>query len=210
MLVQHLQGQLVPRAEADLPGHPGLLPPLAVGGPLPGQVEPDIHQGVLAAGGVTEVDADLAVVDLAQAATPLPLHAHRRGPLLGKGGGVEDQHRVGLRQFGPHLPSQLGQQGTVVPVGLADELLQALALAVMQVGARLGILAGQVGEQALDIVAGIGTLLRRVQGLDKRLQEGFQAGQDSPQQAGWDLGIVQQFLQAEAIASLHGSSSRQA
>src|SRR5262249_26935186 len=63
---------------------------------------------------------------------------------------------------------------------------------------------GQVCQRALP-----GTLLRRAQGLDKRLQEGFQAGQDAPQQAGRDLGIVQQFLQAEAIESLPGSPYRQ-
>jgi hypothetical protein len=65
-LVQHLQGQLVTRTEADFRGHSGPLPPSFATGPLFGQVEADIDQGVLAEGDVAEVDPNLAVVDLAQ------------------------------------------------------------------------------------------------------------------------------------------------
>src|SRR3954447_18351932 len=70
--VEHLQGQPVAGAEAHAPGHAGLLAPLAVGGPLRGQIEADIDEGVLLARGVAEEDADLAVLDLAQPAAPLP------------------------------------------------------------------------------------------------------------------------------------------
>src|SRR6516164_5758184 len=113
--VEHLQRQLVPRAEADRSRHAGLLATTFPLSPLLGQVQADIDQGVLAAGDVAEVDADLAVVDLAQPAAPLPLYAHRFAAFLGEGRRVKNEYRVGL-----------------APFRLADELLQALAFAVVQ------------------------------------------------------------------------------
>ena len=92
----------------------------------------------------------------------------------------------------------------MVPVGLAEELLDSLALAVVQVGDRLGVLAGQVRQQALDVVAGVGPLLSRAQSLDERLQECFQPGHDATQQAGRDLGVLDQLVQPNAIPSFHG------
>ena len=97
-------------------------------------------------GDVTQVNADLTVVDLAQPAAPLSLHADGLLALLGEGRGVENQHAVVLAQFGSDLAYQFGQQGPVVPFRLADELLQALAFAVMQVGDGFDILAVQVRE----------------------------------------------------------------
>jgi hypothetical protein len=47
----------------------------------------------------------------------------------------------------------------VVPEGLAEELLQRLPLLVVQVGNGLGVLVVQVGEQTLDIVLGVVSLL---------------------------------------------------
>jgi hypothetical protein len=85
------------------------------------------------------------------------LHADGLGALLGEGGGIEDQHAVGLSPLGADLVGQFREEGLVFPVGLSDELLQSLSLAVMQVGNGLGILAGQVGEEAL-VVAGVGLL----------------------------------------------------
>ena len=53
--------------------HLAATPP--VGRPLSGQEEAKIDQGMVAAGDVTEVDADLAVVHLAQTTAPLALHS---------------------------------------------------------------------------------------------------------------------------------------
>ena len=74
-------------------------------------------------------------------------------------GNIEDQHAVGLAQFGRDLARQFVEEGAVVPVGLAEELLKPLALAVVQVGDGLSVLAGQVGQQALDVVPGVSALL---------------------------------------------------
>jgi len=152
---------------------------------------------------VAQVDAHLAVVEFAQPAAPLALHADRLAALLGEGGGVEDEDRVGLAQLCAHLACQLIEQGLVVPVGLAEELLESLALAVVQVGDALGVLAGQVGEQPLDVVPGVGTLLGGEQRLCERLQEGLQPAQRAAQQSGGDLGVGQQLAEAHAEASLH-------
>ena len=76
----------MPRAEADLRWHTGLLTATFPLGPFFGQVETDIDQGVFAARDVAEVDADLAVLDLAQAATPLARDTNGGSALLGSHG----------------------------------------------------------------------------------------------------------------------------
>ena len=91
-LVQHLQGQLVPRAEALPLGDARLGTPPPVLGPRLGQVEADIDQGVLALRDVAEVDAHLAVLKFAQPAAPLPRDAAGSVALLGYGHAVDDQH----------------------------------------------------------------------------------------------------------------------
>jgi hypothetical protein len=67
-------------------------------------------------------------------------------------------------------------------------------------------LAGEVRQQPLDVVLSVGLLLRRTQRVEERLEEGFQTGQDAPQQTGRDLRIVEQFVQAEAKGSLQNFS----
>jgi hypothetical protein len=79
----------------------------------------------------------------------------------------------------------------------------ALAFAVVQVGDGLGVLAREVGEEALDVVASVGALLGGTEGANEGLQERFQPGQDTFEQARGDLGVVQQFVQAGTIAPLH-------
>jgi len=204
--VQHFQGQLVPRAEANPLGNPGFLPPRPVAGPLLGQVEAEVDQGVFAMRDVAQVDADLTVVEFAEPAAPLPLHTHRLRPFLGEGRRVKDQHPIGFAQLRPHLPRQFRQQGAVFPLGLADELLQTLPLAVVQIGNRFNVLAVQVRQQTLDVVPGVGLLFRRTQRGDERLQERFQTRHHAAQQTRMDLGIIKQFVESDTKTPLHGSS----
>src|SRR5262249_42154682 len=128
--------------------------------------------------------------------------------LLGEGGRVEDDDAAGLAQLLPDLAGQLADQGSVVPVGLAEELLEALALAVVQVGDGLSVLAGELGEQAADVVVGMGALLAAAQGPDEGLQESLQARQQPAQQGGADLRVVEQLIQAGLKAALHGLPPR--
>ena len=146
---------------------------------------------MLAARDIAEIDTDLAILDLAQPPAPLPLNPHRLGSLLGEGGRIENQNAVVFAQLRPDLPRQLLHERPVVPLRLTHELLQALPLAVMQIGDRLNVLAVQVRQQTLDVVLGIGPLLRRLQSPDKRLQERLQTRQHALEQAGPDLCIVQ-------------------
>src|SRR5262249_39545283 len=101
---------------------------------------------------------DLAVVDLAQPATPLPLDANRSGPFLGEGGRIEDQDAFRAAQLLANLTNQFGDHGAVVPGGLADELLEGFARLVVQVGNGLDVLVLEVGDQAGDVVSGMGVL----------------------------------------------------
>ena len=52
----------------------------------------------------------------------------------------------------------------MVPGGLADELLQGLALVAVEVGDGLGVLAVESGEKALDVEAGVVALLLALEG----------------------------------------------
>src|SRR5262249_32527998 len=196
VLVEHLQGQFVPGLEAHRFGDAGLGTPLFVLGPLLGQVETDIDQGVLAAADVGEVDADLAVVDLAEAATPLPLHADGGVALLGEGRGVEDEDAVGAAQLLAYLRGQFGQPGMVVPGGLSDEPLEGVAFVIVEVGDRLDVLVLQAGEQSGDIGTGMRGLFAALEQFDEGIEEAFQAGQDGATDTGIDFGIRQESLAA--------------
>src|SRR6516162_11380898 len=77
----------MPRAEADSSRHTGLVTAAFPLGPLLGQVQADIDQRMFPSGDVTQVNADLTVVDLAQPAAPLSLHADGLLALLGEGRG---------------------------------------------------------------------------------------------------------------------------
>ena len=79
----------------------------------------------------------------------------------------------------------------MVPGGLADELLQRLALLVVQVGDGLGVLVLQVGEQPGDVVAGVVALLAALEEFDEGVEEAFQPGQHAAEDAGIDLGVGQ-------------------
>ena len=63
VFVEHLKRQLMPSLEVNVLGHAGLVATFAVVGPLLGQVEAEIDQGVLVPRDVAEVDAELAVLD---------------------------------------------------------------------------------------------------------------------------------------------------
>jgi hypothetical protein len=188
-LVEHLQDQLVAGPEPDLLGNPSLIHPLPLVGPLAGQVQPDIDQGVFPAGDVPEVDPDLAVLDLSQPTAPLPGHTDRRGPLLRERRRVEHEDAIGFAEFLADLVDELGQQWLVVPGWLADELLQRLALLVVEVGDGLDVLGLDVGEQSLGVVRGVVLLGIDVEGGDEGLEERLQTRLQSAQQTRMDLGI---------------------
>ena len=104
-----------------------MLAALLVVSPVLGQVQAAIQRGMAAGGGIQQEDADLAVVLLAQAAAPLTLDAAGVAALLGKGAGIDNQDGGRVSQFLLGVASQLSQEGVVVPLACADEVLHGLA-----------------------------------------------------------------------------------
>ena len=177
----------MPRAIPHVLRDPGLLAALPVPGPLAGQVEPEVDQRVLTVGDVAEEDADLAVLDLSEPAAPLALHAHRGGPLLGEGRGVEHEHGVGPADRAGEMAGQFRDQRVMIPVDLADEPLDDLAIEVVAVGDRLGVLALDVGEQPGEIGPGMGAALGAGQRGGERPGEVLQPAHHAAEERGRDL-----------------------
>ena len=65
----------------------------------------------------------------------------------------------GVPSSRPDLAGQFAEQGPVVPGGGADEVLEAVAVVVVAVGDRLGVLALQVGEEPGEVGPGVVPLL---------------------------------------------------
>ena len=95
-------------------------------GPILGQIEPAVHQGVTGLRGVGQEDTDLAVVDLTQPAAPLSADAAGLSTLLGEAAGVDDHHALGLGQRLADVLPQFGRHSFVVPAAGADEELDRL------------------------------------------------------------------------------------
>jgi hypothetical protein len=124
---------------------------LLVACPLLGQRQAEVEQDMVVVRDVAHEDADLAVVNLAPVAAPLPLYSHRMRPALGEAAGIEGDDAIGLPQLIGRLSDQHCDQRAVVPRGRTDEVLQDLSLDIDQGGDRLGILTVHVGQQALEV-----------------------------------------------------------
>src|SRR5450432_2693076 len=144
-----------------------------------------------------------AGIDFAQAAAPLSGHTDRHRALLGEPRRIKDDDAIGVTDLLADLGRQRLQQRLVVPRHLADELLQTLSLLVVQVSDRLARLAFELGEQALDIFAGMGALLRFRETLGIGLKELLQSCQRSSSYLGMADGGVQHLLQSRCKAVFH-------
>ncbi len=203
MTVEHLQGPLGPPPVPHVLGDPGLRAAFLVVGPFPRQGEPEVHQGVFGVGDLTEEDAHLTVLDLAEPAAPLALHAHRGGALLGEGRGVEDEHGVGLPDRDDNLAGPFADERFVVLIDLTEEPLDDLAVAVVTVGEGLGVLALDVGEQSGEIGVGMGATLDAGQRGGERPCELLPSGHHAAEQRGRDRTGSEPLLLATLEAGLH-------
>src|SRR6185437_12905403 len=99
--------------------------------------------------GVVDADGALAVGLLAQRPAVLTLDADGVLALLGEGGVVDDEDRLGVGQALGHAGAVASPEGLLIPVGLVDEVLEAL------VGVLDAELGRQVdaGDQRLDALA---------------------------------------------------------
>ena len=105
-----------------------------------------VQRGMAAPAGVEEEDADLAVIDLAQPAAPLPIDAAGFDPLLGETAGVDDEDGAAVAPLGADVAAEFGQQGVVIPGTVADEFLDGPAVDAGVVGDGLGGLALEARE----------------------------------------------------------------
>lgn len=128
---------------AVLLGHARAGAALGVGGPAfrQEQPQPDRHRDL--APGQGERDQDLAVRPLAEAATVLAGDPDRVPALLGQGGVVDDQYRVGAADEGIGPLDQEPPQGRVVPSRAREEVLELVVAAQAEPGSH--------GLQALAI-----------------------------------------------------------
>ena len=91
----------------------------------------------------------------------------------------------------------------MVPVDLADEPLDDLAVEVVAVGDGLGVLVLEVGEQPGEIGAGVLPALGAGQRGDERLGEVLQSVHDAAEERGRDLTAGEQLLLALLEAGFH-------
>jgi hypothetical protein len=107
------------------------------------------------------------------------------------------------------LAGQLLEQGLMIPGGGADEVLQPLAVEVVAVGDRLGVLVLQVGDEAGEGDPGMVPLLVADQAGGERLDEVSEAFDEAIESLGAELAFGEQLLLAEFEASLHRSTSQE-
>ena len=105
------------------------------------------------------------------------------------------------------LAGQFADQRVMVPVHCADEPLNDLAVEVVAIGDRLGILALDVGEQSSEIGEGVAPALRTGERGDERLREHLQPAHRPAEEGGRDLTAGEQLLLATLEARFHVGGS---
>src|SRR5207302_362537 len=144
--------------------------------------------------GVGEEDTHLAIVEFAQAATPLAGYAARLLPLFREAGGVENKDRLGIGQFRADMVAEFLEDGTIVPSAGTDEQLQGAALLAGLGGNGFGGLALQASELAAEDSQGVPALFLAVEKRQVALGEGGEvrgAGRDG---CGGKFGVGEQGL----------------
>jgi len=132
--------------------HAGAGAPVRAGRPHLRQEQPQAHRHGHLAPGQGERDQDLAVGALAGGPAVLPRHPDRVSALLGQGGVVDDQHRVGAADQRVRPPDQEPPQGGVVPGRAGDEVLELVVTPQAEPGRHgLQALALAGAEQAAQV-----------------------------------------------------------
>jgi hypothetical protein len=101
--VEHLQTLFLSRLISYLQRHVACLASLLVPCPVFRQGQAEVEQDMVVVRDVAHADADLAVVNLAPVAAPLPLYSHRMRPALGEATGIEGDDTIGFAQPLGHL-----------------------------------------------------------------------------------------------------------
>src|SRR5512142_3080233 len=154
--VVKLQRDLPLRPVHQVVGDAGLAAAVTVGVPALGQEQLTVEQAVEVAAGQPQLDGDDAVLGLAQPAAPLLLDAGGLVPLLGIAGLVEEPDGVGALVLGGDEPLESVAHPALLPLELAEELLQGARGDIRLQRDRLDALLGQVGELPADVDTQVG------------------------------------------------------
>src|SRR5260370_20100172 len=180
--------------KGHLGGDVGLAAVFAVSGPLRGEIEAVVDQGLAPRRDIGEKDTDLAIIDFAETATPLAGDATGLLALLGEGRGVEHEHAVGVAQFGGDVAAQFGQDGVIGPAAGANEMLQGASFQPDIDGDGLGGLALQTGELALEEDLGMLALPVAIEERGGQCDKAGEVLGTAADGAGLDFGLGQQLL----------------
>lgn len=108
---------------------------------------------------VRQEDAQLAVVDLSESATPLARDTDRVFTLLRKTGPINDEDTLGAANFLNDVPLQLETHVDIGPLARADEVLKCSPVDIVCIGNWLDRLALQPADEALQIDAQVTLLI---------------------------------------------------
>jgi hypothetical protein len=189
--------------EHDLVGNVALLPSLRIRGPVLREIELAIERSVTGRGGVGQKHADLAVVDLAQSAAPLPPHAAGLGPLLGESAAVDHHDALGFGELLADMRAQFCHHGFIIPLARSDEKLERFARHTRLDGDRFARLAVQPAEQALNDQGRVVSLFDAIETGQIALQKAGQTIGATLNSLGSEGGVVQKSLSLGMIQEGH-------
>src|SRR5262249_58531788 len=101
--LEHLQTLLVASLIVHVLGDVAGLASWRIPCPVFGQGQAEVEQGMVVATDIAHEHADLAVIDLAPVATPLPFDTHGVRTTFGETAGIEGDDAIGFAQPGGHL-----------------------------------------------------------------------------------------------------------
>jgi hypothetical protein len=156
--------------------------------------------------GVSEEDADLAVIDFAEATTPLTGHAARLGAFLGEAGGVEDEGGLGVADLFANVAAEFGGDGRIVPLGGADEELEGTAGEAGVDGNGLSGFTLEGGEFAAKEDEGVVAVFTARKEREVALGKGVEVRGAGANVVRGEFGILEQALRFGVIEKIHGSS----
>ncbi len=164
----------------------------------PREVKTDIDHRMFLPRDIRHVDAHLAVLDLAEPATPLPGHAHRFVPFLAKAEGSKTITPSGSPRRSPTCRGEDRERGAMFPVGLADEPLHPCVLgrADKRSPRRSCVPGGRASRSDIRRRGG-------ARGLPRRHRTGGQrspAGEQAPHRLRRDLGLGHHLLEPLLIS----------
>src|ERR687898_39052 len=124
---EHLFSQLGLGTHPDLLGHPGPLATLLIFGPLFGQIQLPVDEGLSSLGSVGHKHPHLAVLPLADATGILAFYPNALISLLDEARLVDDQNTLLLAcQVLEYVLPQVVSNCVGIPVGSSQEVLEAI------------------------------------------------------------------------------------